>query len=72
MMSHAAAGTSDMMKLRASTRKMVKEEIKEKLDRSASNERRRCPSGRSGGARDAPTAHFQQKYIIVSSMYHNQ
>ena len=31
-----------MTKLRASTRKKVKEEIKEKLDRSASNERRHC------------------------------
>ena len=42
------------MELRATTKKKGKEEIKEKLDRSASNERRRLPSGTPGDARDAP------------------
>ena len=32
------------MKLRATTQKKAKEDIKEKLDRSSSNGRRRCPS----------------------------
>ena len=50
------------MKLRATTKKRAKEETKEKIDRSVSNERRRCPSGTPGDARDAPTEHFQQKY----------
>ena len=49
------------IKLRATTKQRVKEEIKEKLDRSASNDRRRCPSGTPGDARDAPIEHFQQK-----------
>ena len=39
-----------------------KDEIKENLDRSACKERRRCPSGTPGDARDAPTELFQQKY----------
>ena len=33
-----------MTKASCNYKKKVKEEIKEKLDRSASNERRRCPS----------------------------
>ena len=41
----------------------AEQEIKEKLDRSASNARRRCPSGTPGNARGAPTENFQQKYI---------
>ena len=39
----------------------VEQEVKEKLDRSASNARRRCPSGTPGDATDAPTEQFQQK-----------
>ena len=49
------------MKLRATTNKNVKEEIKGKLDRSASDERMRCPSGTPGDASDTPTKRFQQK-----------
>ena len=38
----------------------VEQKIKEKLDRSASNGRRQCPSGTPGDARDESTEHFQQ------------
>ena len=37
------AGTSGMMKASCNYQKNVKEEIEEKLDRSANLERRRCP-----------------------------
>ena len=43
----------------------VEREIKEKLERSARNARRRCRSGTPGNARGAPTEHFQQKYIYI-------
>ena len=53
--------SADMVKLRACTKQMVEIKEKLKLDRSASNGRRRCRSGTPGDARDAPTEHFRQK-----------
>ena len=54
---------------------MVEQEIKEKLGRSASNGRRRCPTGTPGDARDAPTEHFRQedknKYCYNSIFYNH-
>ena len=41
----------------------VEQETKEKLDRSASNARRRCRSGTPGDAREVPTEHFQKKDV---------
>ena len=41
----------------------TEQETNEKLDCSASNARRRCPSGTPGNARGSPTEHFQQKDI---------
>ena len=39
----------------------VEQQIKEKLDRPASNGRGQCPSETPGDARDASTEHFQQE-----------
>ena len=39
----------------------AEQETKEKLDRSASNARRRCRSGTPGDAREVPSEHFQKK-----------
>ena len=45
--------------------KNVKQEkIKQKLDRSASNGRRRCRSGATGDAREAPTEHFRKNIKV--------
>ena len=44
--------------------KKVSEEIKQKLDRSASNGRRRCLSGRSWEAKVVPTASAQELLIV--------
>ena len=45
----------------SSTNHMVGIKEKPKLDRSASNARKRCLSGTPGEAREVPTEHFQKK-----------
>ena len=50
----------------------TEQEIEEKLDRSASNERRRCRSGTPGNARGAPTEHFFSRSISIGMFIYSE